>query len=109
MITAVFYKKKDIVCGFELSGHADYSEHGTDIVCAAVSACVELLINTVILKYPDVSIDTDERRAMVRMIMSPEKAQAPEVRNSMSAFELWLRQTSNDLLEYINMTTTEVK
>ncbi len=44
MITIKIYGKNDCFCGFEISGHAGYSEHGKDIVCASVSV---LAINTV--------------------------------------------------------------
>lgn len=36
MIDVKVFKKKDSV-GFNINGHADYAEHGEDIVCAAVS------------------------------------------------------------------------
>lgn len=39
MINAVFTKN-----GFEISGHSGYSEAGSDIVCAAVSAMTNLTI-----------------------------------------------------------------
>lgn len=39
MITITMHKdKKNRYSGFTISGHADYSEAGSDIVCAAVSA-----------------------------------------------------------------------
>ncbi len=43
MIKCVYEKSK---CGVSLTvnGHADYAEHGQDIVCSAVSALVETLI-----------------------------------------------------------------
>jgi hypothetical protein len=45
MIKATFYKNQnDIITGFSIKGHAGYSEAGSDIVCAAVSA---LSVNTV--------------------------------------------------------------
>ena len=45
MIRVTVYKTaRQEYAGFDLSGHAGYSEHGSDIVCAAVSA---LVINTV--------------------------------------------------------------
>ena len=45
MINACFYKNKSgNICGFELCGHADFSDEGSDIVCSAVSL---LVINTV--------------------------------------------------------------
>jgi hypothetical protein len=38
MIQAVFYKNRSDYIGFTISGHSGYSELGSDIVCAAVSA-----------------------------------------------------------------------
>ncbi|HOO32124.1 MAG TPA: ribosomal-processing cysteine protease Prp [Thermotogota bacterium] len=38
MIHAVFYKNRSDYIGFTISGHSGYSESGSDIVCAAVSA-----------------------------------------------------------------------
>lgn len=44
MIKAVFYTKQNKIFGFKISGHANYSRHGKDVVCAGTSA---LVINTV--------------------------------------------------------------
>ena len=32
MTTVTFFKSDDIICGFEISGHSDYAEEGSDIV-----------------------------------------------------------------------------
>lgn len=42
-----FIKKDNRLVGFEINGHSDYSEEGTDIVCAAVSSCALMAANTV--------------------------------------------------------------
>jgi len=48
MIKVSIYKNaENLITGFSLSGHADYSEYGSDIVCAAVSALVINTINSV--------------------------------------------------------------
>jgi uncharacterized protein YsxB (DUF464 family) len=48
MINVSIYKNADnLITGFRLSGHADYSEKGSDIVCAAVSALVINTINSI--------------------------------------------------------------
>ncbi len=39
--------KKNRIQGFELSGHAGYSEYGNDVVCAAVSVLVINTINSI--------------------------------------------------------------
>ena len=35
------------ICGFEVCGHANYGEHGKDIVCAAVSSAAYMVVNTI--------------------------------------------------------------
>lgn len=44
MINIKVFTNNEYIKGFELSGHAGYSENGNDIVCAAVSV---LTINTI--------------------------------------------------------------
>ncbi len=46
MIKASFIKKNGKFVNFRVSGHSGYSEQGSDIVCAAVSSMVMLVINT---------------------------------------------------------------
>lgn len=48
MINISIYKNADnLITGYKLTGHADYSEYGSDIVCAAVSALVINTINSI--------------------------------------------------------------
>jgi len=48
MINVSIYKNAEsLITGFKVSGHADYSEYGSDIVCAAVSALVINTINSI--------------------------------------------------------------
>ena len=44
---SIFKNAENLITGFKLSGHADYSEYGSDIVCAAVSALVINTINSI--------------------------------------------------------------
>ncbi|MBE6701344.1 MAG: ribosomal-processing cysteine protease Prp [Ruminococcaceae bacterium] len=47
MIKSKFYKADEVYWGFELSGHAMFELDGPDIVCAAVSAMTNLVVNTI--------------------------------------------------------------
>ena len=47
MITVSFSQKSGKLTGFEISGHALFSEHGSDIVCAAVSSAAIMAANTI--------------------------------------------------------------
>lgn len=63
MIHADFRLKDQAIVSFEITGHADYAAHGSDIVCAAVSALALTTINSIeaLAGYqPIVSIDQDQ-------------------------------------------------
>ena len=47
MITAAFSRNSGHLTGFSVSGHAGFAPHGRDVVCAAVSASVEMCCNAV--------------------------------------------------------------
>jgi uncharacterized protein YsxB (DUF464 family) len=47
MIRVNFYKKGDMLTGFECKGHADSAEYGQDILCAFVSSACYMTANTV--------------------------------------------------------------
>ncbi|MBP1754914.1 MAG: hypothetical protein H6Q59_1312 [Firmicutes bacterium] len=67
MINVSIYKNaENLVTGFKLSGHADYSEYGSDIVCAAVSALVINTINSIENFTSDrFSLDQDEKKGFI--------------------------------------------
>ena len=48
MIIATFKTENDHISEISTSGHANYAEHGKDIVCAAVSAVFTGLINEIV-------------------------------------------------------------
>ena len=47
MTKCEFFRDQERITGFSVSGHSGYAEAGQDIVCAAISAAVELTITTV--------------------------------------------------------------
>lgn len=62
MITSKFYIKNHKIIGFHVSGHAGYAEHGSDIICSAVSVLSMSIANgiTEVLKIePEIVIDDD--------------------------------------------------
>ena len=65
MIKAVFYKAEKRFTGFSLIGHAMFELDGPDVVCAAVSAMTNLVINTLTeVFHADLAtiVDGDEAR-----------------------------------------------
>ena len=47
MIQVTVHKKNQRIVSFEMTGHANYSEHGSDIVCAGVSALAITTVNNI--------------------------------------------------------------
>ena len=47
MIKVKFFTEDELISGFEFQGHSDYSEVGSDIVCASVSSAAYMAANTV--------------------------------------------------------------
>jgi uncharacterized protein YsxB (DUF464 family) len=71
MIKIIVYKDLDnLITGFSLSGHADYSEYGSDIVCAAVSALVINTINSIENFTSDqFHLKQDEKKGIIELHM----------------------------------------
>ncbi len=79
MIVVDVQKKNDIVSNITISGHAKYSEHGTDIVCASVSSIVITTINALVrfksdIKYEEkdgfISIDINQHEECVDILIT---------------------------------------
>ncbi len=63
MINVSIYKNaENLITGFRIAGHADFSEYGSDVVCSAVSALVINTINSIENFTSDrFSLDQDEK------------------------------------------------
>lgn len=73
MIKACFYKKETGYSGFLVGGHALFSEHGRDIVCAAVSSAVQLSANGVTeVAGAKAKVAADEKSANVELLLLEE-------------------------------------
>ncbi len=73
MTTAKFLYSGDTIISFELSGHSGAGEHGTDIVCSAVSSAVYMAANTII-EILKISPKADVRDGYMRIQMNLEDA-----------------------------------
>ena len=48
MINIKIQRQKDKIIYFEIEGHADFSEYGEDVICAAVSSAGQITVNGLI-------------------------------------------------------------
>lgn len=93
MTTARFFTTGSRIDGVEVSDHAGYAEEGADIVCAAVSATLDLtscLLSDVMGLAIQTDVDADN--ACIRMFLPKEMDEADEIQaqNAMSALMLYL-------------------
>ncbi len=77
MIHAAIYQNKRKECtGFQIEGHAGYSEEGQDIVCAAVSLLVINTMNAIELYAEDefsVVSEEEDGRIAFHLAKAPSK------------------------------------
>ncbi|MBE5967784.1 MAG: ribosomal-processing cysteine protease Prp [Lachnospiraceae bacterium] len=86
MIKVSIYKNADnLITGVSLSGHADYSEYGSDVVCAAVSALVINTINSIENFTSDkFRLEQDEKKGFIEFhVVSPISNYASLLLNSL--------------------------
>jgi len=72
MIHVILKRRKHKIYYMEVNGHANFNEHGKDIVCAAVSAITFGGINalTKCSGYPSDSFEIDVRNDIVKIKIS---------------------------------------
>ena len=66
MIQVIVKKQKDNIIGFHIEGHSGYAEHGSDIICSAVSALALNCVNSIDEFTEDsFSVESDEERGLI--------------------------------------------
>lgn len=66
MIQVIVKKQEDRIIGFHIEGHSGYADHGSDIVCAAVSALSLNCVNSIDqFTEDDFSVESDEDRGLL--------------------------------------------
>ncbi len=103
MVRISFYKKGDMLTGFESKGHSNTAEYGSDVLCAFVSSACYLTANTV---TEVIGLNADARAEDGYMRLSiketPEKAQ--DILNGM---KLHLAELQKDYPENIEIRVLE--
>lgn len=102
MIEVTFIQDRDKkISAFEVSGHAGYSESGSDIVCAATSV---LVINTIncLDKLTDVKFETvsDEEAGFINCKLKSYSASADLL---LSALIIGLQDIAKEYRDYLKI------
>jgi uncharacterized protein YsxB (DUF464 family) len=68
MTTATIFRDAQGIVGFEIKGHTDYAEAGSDIVCSAVSAIAQTaVLGLQEILYLDVRMEREDGRLYCRL------------------------------------------
>ena len=100
-VTLLIKNKKRL--GFAIKGHANFDQHGYDIICAAVSILSYTAVNT--LDYYEIDFDffDDENEMKVSLKNSNEKSEI-----ILNDFEIGIKTLLTNYNEYVNLNYREV-
>lgn len=103
MIDVTLLIKNEKRLGFAIKGHANFDQHGYDIVCAAVSILSYTAVNT--LDYYEVDFDffDDENEMKVSLKNPNEKSEI-----ILNNFEIGIKTLLTNYNEYVNLNYREV-
>jgi len=107
MTRCEFFMEDDRITGFSVSGHSGYSEAGSDIVCAAISAVVtmaEATINDVCGAKAKVRVkDEDARVTLMLPASCDEEETVQAVLSGMLVTLLSFREQYPDYIEVLEV------
>ncbi len=105
MINAIFTVKDGYILGFEISGHSDFSEHGSDIICSAVSSAAFMTANT-ITNVQHLNAEITVNDGFMKLSLSQQDAKTAEV--ILNGFLLHLNALKEEYKEFIKVKISEV-
>lgn len=96
MIRVTIYSDKEqIIKGFEVCGHAGFSESGNDIVCAAVSVLAQNTANSIEeFTHDGFETELDEDKGRLKLMLSDDVSSESDL--LMKSFELGINSIIND-------------
>ena len=104
MTRCEFFTEDERITGFSVSGHSGYSEAGSDIVCAAISAVVtmaEATINDVLGAKAKVRVKNEDARITLTLPASCDEEEA--VQAVLAGMMLTLAGMRDDYPDYIEV------
>lgn len=102
MITITLYKRSGKYLRATSEGHADFSEEGTDIVCAGVSTLMYSVAETLMEEY-QVPIAIEDGF----MDIDVSKHDAPEIQTIMKVLEYGVKGVERQYPTYVKLQSKE--
>lgn len=108
MINIRFFTREGQLTGFKMVGHADYADHGNDIICAAVSILALNTVNSIETFTEDFkNIDLEESSGKLTLIL--KESISPESQLLLKSLKLGVTSIQKDYgKKYIHIKTEEV-
>lgn len=103
MIRADFKKKNGNLTGFGIKGHSGYAQSGSDIVCAAVSSAVQLVVN--ILDSLELSPNVNVEENCIKCSVSSDNRESAAI---LETFREHLESVGEEFPGTIKITISEV-
>ena len=107
MTRCEFFTEEDRITGFSVSGHSGYSEAGSDIVCAAISAVVtmaEATINEVCGAKAKVRVKEEDARITLTLPATCEEEESIQaVLAGLMVYLCTLRDEYPDYIEVLEV------
>ena len=104
MTRCEFFTEGERITGFSVSGHSGYSEAGSDIVCAAISAVVamaETTINEVCGAKAKVRVKDEQARVTLMLPASCDEEDS--VQSVLAGMMLYLCDLRDEYPDYIEV------
>ncbi len=107
MTNITIFKDKDVLLGFEISGHADSAKYGEDIVCASISVlgitCLNALEVICGLSEDDVSLKMDDGYIYTYI----ENHNSIEVQTILKTFKIGIESIVEEYPQYVKLKMEE--
>lgn len=103
MLEVTFYRDRlDRVSGFLARGHADYEEHGKDIVCAAVSAVLQAA-RLGLISHAKANVTARQVPGELELAWTEDDAERESVRAIVATAELAVEQIARRFPKHVRV------
>lgn len=104
MTTVTFHSAQDRLDGFTVEGHSGYAREGSDIVCAAISACVgmaECTVNEVLGLAAPVKMRQKDGFLSLKLPGGLGEANETTCQNLLTGLMVYLQSLSEEYPDYL--------
>lgn len=109
MINIKIIKNNNNYFGYEVTGHSDYAESGSDIICSAVSILAYTVLNSIVtignIDCSNLSYIIGEEEGNMEVTLDETNLKTNVI---LETFEIGIKLLLEDYSQYINLDYKEV-